>query len=66
MVRAAKSLAVHSKDSPVLADLLGVLLDNKGSDLHVPSGEVPIGRINGELGRFDRGASNLIYPGSES
>ena len=36
-----------------LADLLGVLVENKGSDLHVQSGEVPIGRINGQLGRFE-------------
>jgi Tfp pilus assembly pilus retraction ATPase PilT len=26
--------------------LLGVLIENKGSDLHVQSGEVPIGRSN--------------------
>jgi pilus retraction protein PilT len=37
----------------MLADLLGVLLQYKGSDLHVQSGEVPIGRINGVLGRFE-------------
>ena len=43
----------ETKPSPTLADLLGVLLENKGSDLHVQSGEVPIGRINGELGRFE-------------
>ena len=41
------------KQSPTLADLLGVLVENKGSDLHLQSGEVPIGRINGELGRFE-------------
>lgn len=39
--------------SPTLADLLGVLVENKGSDLHLQTGEVPIGRINGELGRFE-------------
>jgi twitching motility protein PilT len=33
--------------------LLGVLVENKGSDLHLQTGEVPIGRINGELGRFE-------------
>jgi pilus retraction protein PilT len=43
----------ESKAPPALANLLGVLLDNKGSDLHLQSGEVPIGRFNGELGRFD-------------
>ena len=43
----------ETKPPPTLADLLGVLLENKGSDLHVQSGEVPIGRINGELGRFE-------------
>lgn len=36
-----------------LADLLGVLLENKGSDLHIQAGEVPIGRFNGQLGRFE-------------
>jgi energy-coupling factor transporter ATP-binding protein EcfA2 len=43
----------ESKESPTLADLLSVLVENKGSDLHLQSGEVPIGRINGELGRFE-------------
>jgi len=43
----------ETKASPTLADLLGVLLENKGSDLHIQSGEVPIGRIHGELGRFE-------------
>ncbi|MEI6393166.1 MAG: type IV pilus twitching motility protein PilT [Verrucomicrobiota bacterium] len=43
----------ETKASPTLADLLSVLLENKGSDLHVQSGEVPMGRINGELGRFE-------------
>ena len=43
----------ENKPSPTLADLLGVLLENKGRDLHVQSGEVPMGRINGELGRFE-------------
>jgi Tfp pilus assembly pilus retraction ATPase PilT len=43
----------ETKPSPTLAGLLGVLIENKGSDLHVQSGEVPIGRINGELGRFE-------------
>jgi twitching motility protein PilT len=33
--------------------MLGVLLDNKGSDLHLQAGEVPIGRFNGQLGRFE-------------
>lgn len=39
--------------SPTLAQLLGVLLENKGSDLHLQAGEVPIGRFHGELGRFE-------------
>ena len=43
----------ETKESPTLAVLLGVLLENKGSDLHIQAGEVPIGRINGELGRFE-------------
>jgi pilus retraction protein PilT len=38
---------------PNLADLLRVLLENQGSDLHIQSDEVPIARINGVLGRFD-------------
>ena len=36
-----------------LADLLRVLVKNQGSDLHVQAGEVPIGRIQGQLGRFE-------------
>jgi pilus retraction protein PilT len=43
----------EAKASPGLADLLSVLVENKGSDLHIQSGEVPIGRFNGELGRFE-------------
>lgn len=43
----------ESKEAPALADLLGTLLQNNGSDLHIQSGEVPIGRFNGELGRFE-------------
>ena len=48
-----KDSVQETKPSPTLAALLSVLLDNKGSDLHVQSGEVPMGRINGELGRFE-------------
>ena len=36
-----------------LGDLLQVLVQNHGSDLHVQSGEVPMGRIHGQLGRFE-------------
>jgi Tfp pilus assembly pilus retraction ATPase PilT len=43
----------ETETSPTLTDLLAVLLQNKGSDLHIQSGEVPIGRINGDLGRFE-------------
>ncbi len=43
----------ESKGSALLADLLSVLVQNKGSDLHIQSGEVPIGRFNGQLGRFE-------------
>jgi len=39
--------------SPSLQDLLRVLVQNQGSDLHIQCDEVPIGRINGELGRFE-------------
>lgn len=42
-----------AKAPPALADLLAVLLENKGSDLHIQAGEVPIGRFNGQLGRFE-------------
>jgi twitching motility protein PilT len=38
---------------PGLADLLRVLVENHGSDLHVQCDEVPIGRIHGVLGRFE-------------
>jgi Tfp pilus assembly pilus retraction ATPase PilT len=48
-----KAPVQESKQSPSLADLLGVLVENKGSELHLQSGEVPIGRIHGELGRFE-------------
>jgi twitching motility protein PilT len=37
----------------MLTELLSVLLQNNGSDLHVQAGEVPIGRFNGQLGRFE-------------
>ena len=43
----------ETSSSPTLADLLGVLHQNKRSDLPVQSGEVPISRINVELGRFE-------------
>lgn len=36
-----------------LADLLRVLVENQGSDLHLQSGEVPMGRVHGQLGRFE-------------
>ena len=52
-ITANKSFVQETNASPTLADLLAVLIENKGSDLHVQSGEVPIGRINGELGRFE-------------
>src|SRR5262245_59022649 len=38
---------------PSMQDLLRVLVENGGSDLHVQCDEVPIGRFNGELGRFE-------------
>ncbi len=41
------------KPCSMLAELLGVLLEHKGSDLHIQAGEVPIGRFNGQLGRFE-------------
>jgi twitching motility protein PilT len=44
------------KQPPTLAELLGVLVTNKGSDLHIQTGEVPMGRFNGELGRFEMSA----------
>ena len=36
-----------------IEDLLRVLVQNRGSDLHLQTGEVPMGRIDGRLGRFD-------------
>src|SRR5215468_8131002 len=48
-----KTSVQQASAAPTLADLLGVLLENKGSDLHIQAGEVPIGRFNGELGRFE-------------
>ncbi len=48
-----KSAMHNSKGPPTLAELLGVLLAHKGSDLHLQAGEAPIGRINGQLGRFE-------------
>jgi pilus retraction protein PilT len=36
-----------------LADLLRVLTENHGSDLHIQCDEVPMGRIQGQLGRFE-------------
>jgi pilus retraction protein PilT len=38
---------------PTLADLLRVLVQNQGSDLHLQCDEVPMGRIHGQLGRFE-------------
>ena len=39
--------------SPRLEDLLRVLVENRGSDLHIQCDEAPLGRINGDLGRFE-------------
>ncbi len=36
-----------------LAPLLRALIENSGSDLHLQSDEVPVGRIQGVLGRFE-------------
>ena len=36
-----------------LSDLLQVLVENRGSDLHIQCDEVPMGRIDGQLGRFE-------------
>ena len=46
-------MKTSTQGSPALADLLAVLVENKGSDLHLQAGEVPIGRFNGQLGRFE-------------
>ena len=43
----------QSEAAPALAEILGVLVENQGSDLHIQSGEVPIGRFHGQLGRFE-------------
>lgn len=39
--------------APALADLLRILVNNQGSDLHLQCDEVPMGRIHGVLGRFE-------------
>ena len=36
-----------------LAELLSTLVDHHGSDLHLQAGEVPLGRFDGQLGRFE-------------
>jgi twitching motility protein PilT len=36
-----------------IEELLRALVENRGSDLHLQSGEVPIARIEGVLGRFE-------------
>jgi twitching motility protein PilT len=46
---ATNAMAEH----PALADLLRLLVEHHGSDLHVQAGEVPMGRIHGQLGRFE-------------
>jgi twitching motility protein PilT len=51
-----KNNIMETKGAPTLAELLGVLVENKGSDLHLQAGEVPIGRFNGVLGRFEMSA----------
>lgn len=45
-------MSTTSSNNLSIADLLKVLVDNRGSDLHLQAGEVPMGRIDGELGRF--------------
>jgi len=42
-----------ARNGPELADLLQILVEHEGSDLHLQAGEVPIGRIHGQLGRFE-------------
>jgi twitching motility protein PilT len=39
--------------APNLTDLLRILVENQGSDLHLQCDEVPLGRIHGDLGRFE-------------
>ncbi|HAB15142.1 MAG TPA: type IV pilus twitching motility protein PilT [Verrucomicrobiota bacterium] len=36
-----------------LTSLLRALIENGGSDLHIQTDEVPVGRIHGDLGRFE-------------
>jgi pilus retraction protein PilT len=45
--------AASPNQTPALADLLRILVENRGPDLHLQCDEAPIGRIDGELGRFD-------------
>jgi pilus retraction protein PilT len=39
--------------APTIEALLGILVAHGGSDLHLQCDSVPMGRIEGELGRFD-------------
>lgn len=40
-------------ESPTLAELLRVLVEHRGSDLHLQCDQVPMGRFDGELARFE-------------
>ncbi len=40
-------------NSPSLPELLRILVENQGSDLHLQCHEVPRGRFHGQLGRFE-------------
>jgi twitching motility protein PilT len=40
-------------NTPTLNELLQGLVDHHGSDLHVQSGEVPFGRVHGQMCRFE-------------
>ena len=46
-------MSESSSDYSSIAQLLRALVNNHGSDLHLQSGEVPMGRIHGQLGRFE-------------
>jgi twitching motility protein PilT len=39
-------------EAPTLSELLSILVEHHGSDLHIQCDEVPLARIDGELGRF--------------
>ena len=44
---------IADSNGPTLNELLQVLVQNAGSDLHIQAGAPPMGRIHGQLGKFE-------------